>query len=90
MADQILAWLQAHYYYVLMAGGAFVMFGCWRNWEWMARIGSPTKLQFLRIFIEEVHGVEARYKFERAVTFIAGLVIFLVGAFYGWYELSAK
>lgn len=82
MGDQIVAYAKEYFYFVIIAGGAIIVIGCIFKWDWATRISSPSKLPFIRGFIEGLFGEEARYKFERAVSFICGVLLILIGIFY--------
>lgn len=72
------------FYYILMGAGVLVTVGAILDWKWITRISSPTKLGFIRNWIEEIYGIEGRYRFERFIIFICGIVLFIAGVVY-WY-----
>lgn len=82
MVDHFMAYAKAHFHFVIMAAGVLIVVGCIFNWQWAARIVSPSKLPLLRAFIEGLHGTEARYKFERAVSFVCGVILITIGLLY--------
>ncbi len=82
MDNMVLELGRRYFYFLLMAVGALVIAGSVLNWEWISRIGSPTKLGVIREFVEKLWGMEARLRFERLVMLLCGVVIFLSGVFY--------
>lgn len=84
MEQQIILYAKEHFYFVIITIGVIVVVGCIFDWKWITRIDSPWKMPFIRAFIEVHYGVEARYKFERIFTFIAGVLITIIGLVY-WY-----
>lgn len=84
MGDQIIAYAKEYFYFVIIAVGAIIAIGCIFNWQWATRIISPSKLPGIRGFIEGLHGTEARYKFERFISFLCGVVLIVLGFVY-WY-----
>lgn len=82
MGEQIIAYGKAYFYFIMIAVGIIVVVGCIFNWQWIIRIGSPSKLPLIRAFIEEVYGIEGRYKFERFVNFLCGVLLIILGLAY--------
>ena len=79
--EEVTAWIQFQFQYVLIGLGIFVMLGAALKWQWMIEM-PYSKLGGLRGFIEELHGKNARYAFERWFTFILGLLMVAVGIGY--------
>ena len=85
MENQLLEFAKEHFYYILMACGLLIIIGSILDWKWITRISSPVKFGAIRTWIEEVYGIEARYRFERVIIFICGVVILVVGIIYWHY-----
>ncbi len=66
--------------------GIFIIIACIFDWKWMTRIVSPAKLSGIRAFIEELHGVEVRYKFKRFIIFVCGILLLFIGVLYWFYS----
>lgn len=82
MGEQIIAYGKEYFYVVFILVGALIVLGCIRNWSWATSILSPSTLPGLRGFIEGLHGVEARHRFERWVNLICGVVLIITGVVY--------
>ena len=81
--DALIAFLKAHFYWVLIAVGTLVVIGCLFDWHWITRM-APNQLVGLRAFVESLHGEQGRYRFERFVMFCVGVLLILLGAGYAW------
>lgn len=84
MEAELLALAKEYFYILIIAGGTLVFAGALFNWEWLCHL-PPNKLNFLRIFVEEVHGEKAWCKVERFLTGCIGLVLIGCGIFYWLY-----
>lgn len=84
MGDMIFAWAKEHFYFVLMSAGILVVIGCILDWKWITRFSSGWKMPFIRAFIEEMYGKEARYKFERFIMLVCGFILIICGLIF-WY-----
>lgn len=85
MENQLFEFTKEHFYYILMVCGLLIIIGAILNWKWITRISSPVKFGAIRTWIEEVYGIEARYRFERVIIFICGVVILVAGIIYWHY-----
>lgn len=88
MGELIIQYGREYFYFVLIAVGIFVVLGYMLDWKWMTRMNSHSKLIFIRTLIEKNFGVEGRYKFERFVTLICGIILIILGlVYYRFYKL---
>lgn len=86
MEEKLLNLANKYFYFIFILIGLFIIIGAILDWKWLTRMESSSKLAGIRAFIEGLHGVEGRYKFERFITFCVGLIIFIAGIFYWYYH----